>query len=77
MTQILVDRAMLEKMRQATDGAEFVDDTGSFVGTYLPPLPPSHEPGWVPPPLSADELQRILSGPRYTTEEVLEHLRSL
>ena len=26
MTQILVDRTMLDKMQQATEGAEFVDE---------------------------------------------------
>ena len=77
MTQIVVDRAMRDKMLQATDGAELVDDFGTVIGTFLPPLPQSHAAGWMPPPLSEDELQRILSGPRYTTEEVLEHLRSL
>ena len=77
MTQILVDRTMRDKMLQATEGAEFVDDSGSVVGTYVPSLPQSHAPGWMPPPLSEEELERILSGPRYTTEEVLEHLRNL
>lgn len=77
MTQIVVDRSMLDKMQQATDGAEFVDESGTVVGLYVPSLPRSHTPNWMPPPLSDEELQRILSGPRHTTEEVLEHLRSL
>ncbi|MBC7815427.1 MAG: hypothetical protein IAG10_00845 [Planctomycetaceae bacterium] len=77
MTQILVDREMRDKMLRSLDGAEFVDDTGTVVGSYVPPLPPSYAPKWMPPPLSAEELERALSGPRYSTEEVLEHLRSL
>ena len=77
MTQILVDRTMRDKMLQSVDGAEFVDDTGKFLGTYVPPLPPSYDPSWRPPPLSGEELQRALAGPYYSTEEVLEHLRSL
>ena len=77
MTQIVVDRTMLDKMQQATEGAEFVDESGTVVGIYVPSFPQSHAAGWMPPPLSEEELQRILSGPRHTTEEVLEHLRSL
>ena len=77
MTQILVDRAMRDKMLESLDGAEFVDDTGTVVGSYIPPLPPSYDSQWRPPPMSAEELERALSGPRYSTEEVLEHLRSL
>ena len=77
MTQILVDRTMREKMLQSANGAEFVDDSGAFLGIYVPSLPPSYDPSWRPPPLSEEELQRALAGPRYSTEEVLEHLRSL
>lgn len=77
MTQIVVDRAMRDKMLQATEGAELVDDFGTVIGTFLPQLPQSHPPGWLPLPLSSEELEQALSGPRYTTEEVFEHLRSL
>ena len=78
MTQILVDRAMRDKMLQSVEGAEFVDDTGAIVGSYIPPLPPSYNPRWRPPPMSDEEYQRCLAEPGiYTTAEVLEHLRSL
>ena len=70
--------AMREKMLQSVDGAEFVDDSGTIVGSYIPPLPPSYDSQWRPPPMSAEEYQRRLAEPGiYTTTEVLEHLRSM
>ena len=78
MTQVLIDRTLRDKWLQLQDGAELIDDTGSVVGSYIPPLPLSYDSQWRPPPMSAEEYQRRLAEPGiYTTAEVLEHLRSL
>ena len=77
MTQILVDRAMRDKMLQSVDGVEFVDETGAVVGLFVAKRPQEYEPGVIPP-MSDEERQRLLSAPgRHSTEEVLAYLRSL
>jgi hypothetical protein len=76
MTQIVVDKAMREKLLQSS-AVEFVDDTGMVLGSFTSGRPKAYPPGVVPP-MSDEERQRRLSEPGiYTTEQVLEHLRSL
>ncbi len=77
MTQILVDRAMRDKMLQSVDGAEFVDDSGTVIGVFISARPQEYDPGVIPP-INDKELQRLLAAPgRHSTEEVLAYLRSL
>lgn len=76
MTQIVVDKALRDKLLQAST-IEFVDDTGKVLGSFISRRPVAYPPGVVPP-MSDEERQRRLSEPGiYTTEQVLEHLRSL
>lgn len=55
-----------------------VDSQGKLVGYFSPVAVPEYAPGDGPPPLTAEELERITSEePWYTTAEVLAHLKSL
>lgn len=76
MTQIVVDQTMREKLLQAST-IEFVDDTGTVLGSFISRQPKAYPPGVVPP-METEERQRRMSEPGlYTTEQVLERLRSL
>jgi hypothetical protein len=76
MTQILVDQELRERLLQTT-AAELVDETGRILGSFVRSGPVSYPPGVVPP-ISEEERQQLLAAPGiYTTEQVLEHLRSL
>ena len=77
MTQIVVDPLMREKLRDAIDGIEFVDQNGKVLGTFCALLQPPYDPQWIPP-MDEAEMERRANEPGvYTTEEVLQHLRSL
>ncbi|HLQ46783.1 MAG TPA: hypothetical protein VK137_18710 [Planctomycetaceae bacterium] len=76
MTQILVDKELRDKLMQS-QFAELVDDTGTVLGSFVSfrskPADPSLEP-----PISEEERRRLYAEPGvYTTEQVLERLRSL
>lgn len=76
MTQIVIDKELRDKLLQS-HRAEFVDDTGMIVGSFVSRPPVAYPPGVVPP-MSDEERQRRLAEPGiYTTEQVFEHLRSL
>lgn len=76
MTQIVIDKELRDKLLQSRS-AEFVDETGMILGSFIAYQPPCYEPGVIPP-ISEEERQRLLAEPGlYTTEQVLEHLRSL
>ena len=76
MTQIIVDNELRDKLLQS-HAVELVDETGLVLGSFVGYQPPSYEPGVIPP-ISEEERQRLLAEPGiYTTEQVLEHLRSL
>ena len=76
MTQIVIDKELREKLLQSPS-AEFVDDTGMVLGSFVSRPPVAYPPGVVPP-MSDEERQRRLAEPGiYSTEQVLEHLRSL
>ena len=76
MTQIVIDKELREKLLQSPS-AEFVDDTGMVLVAFVSRPPVAYPPGVVPP-MSDEERQRRLAEPGiYTTEQVLEHLRSL
>ena len=76
MTQIVVNKEMRDKLLQSK-AVEFVDDTGAIIGEFISRRPVAYPPGVIPP-ISDEERQRLLAEPGiYTTEQVLEHLRSL
>ena len=76
MTQIVVDKELREKLMQS-QFVELVDDTGTVLGSFVSFVSkPIHADD--APPISDDERQRLYAEPGiYTTEQVLEHLRSL
>lgn len=76
MTRIVVDKELRDKLLQSRT-AELVDDAGVILGSFVSRPPVAYPPGVVPP-MSDEERQRRLAEPGiYTTEQVLEHLRSL
>ena len=76
MTRIVVDQELREQLLQFKS-AEFVDDSGVVLGSFISQPPMAYPPGVIPP-MSDEERQRRLAEPGiYTTEQVLEHLRSL
>ncbi len=76
MTRIIVDKEMRAKLLQSAN-VEFVDDSGMILGSFVPQSVVSYDPRQGPP-ISDEERERLYSEPGiYSTEEVLEHLRSL
>ena len=76
MTQIVIDKELREKLLQSSF-VEFVDDLGTALGSFISY---TQAPGDLSriPPITDDERKRLHSEPGiYTTEQVLERLRSL
>jgi hypothetical protein len=76
MTQIIVDSALLSKLRGLTQPLELCDSSGHVLARLVPVLDPSQF-DVVEPPLSADELERRRQEPDYSTAEVLSYLEKL
>ncbi len=78
MERIVVDAELLEKLRQLTVPLELCDAQGHVLARLNPVYDPAL---WGPlvPQVSEEELDRRekANEKRYTTAEVLEHLRSL
>jgi hypothetical protein len=75
MTRMILDPALLSKLRDQTQPLELCDESGKVVGRFFPaPDLTGCEP--LEPQISAEELQRRrTSGERrYSTAEVLAHL---
>jgi hypothetical protein len=76
MTRVLVDEALLSKLHGLAQPLELVDGKGNVLAQVTPvayrKLP--GEPDW-----DEEDLRRREASPgrRYTTAEVLEHLRNL
>ena len=76
MTQIVIDNELREKLRQSSF-VEFVDDSGTVLGSYISYPQTPADPSLIPP-ITEEERKRLHSEPGiYTTEQVLERLRSL
>ena len=76
MTQIVVDKELREKLMQS-QFAEFVDDTGTVLGSFVSFLPKPMESDGAPP-ISDEERKRLYAEPGiFTTDQVLDRLRSL
>ena len=78
MTQITLDAALASKLHELGHAAELCDPSGRVVGKFLPLIDLTK---WKPlsPDVTEEELDRIEESneKRYTTEEVLAHLRNL
>ena len=76
MTQIIVDRELRDKLLHSTF-AELVDDSGAVLGSFVSYRQTASDASLIPP-ITEDERKRLRSEPGiYTTEQVLERLRSL
>ena len=77
MSQIVVDATLRDKLLTAAGGAELRDEQGRMLGRFVPEFDPSlfHVPEIG---LSPEELARRMApdAKTYTTEEVMEYLRS-
>ena len=69
MIQIVVNADQAKQMSEARDSVEFVDENGKRLGYFARPFT-DDDIRIAKERLASDE-------PRYTTEEVLEHLRKL
>ena len=76
MTRIVVDRDLREKLLHS-GAAEFVDDSGVVLGSFVSRPPAAYPPGVVPPMSDEERQRRLAESGIYSTEQVFEHLRSL
>lgn len=78
MSRITLDAATIAKLTEECRPTEICDDSGKVVGVFRPKLDPEK---WGPlePQVSMEELRRRAASNerRYTTAEVLEHLKRL
>jgi hypothetical protein len=77
MPQILLDANLSAQLHNVTGCVELCDPTGRVIGRFVPLIDMSQ---WEPasPAVSDEELQRRAQSTEwYSTEEVLEHLKSL
>ena len=76
MRKIVVDKELREKLLES-HFVELVDDTGTVLGSFMPFEPRPMDPSLIPP-MTEEERRRLYTEPGiYTTEQVLEQLRSL
>jgi uncharacterized protein YneF (UPF0154 family) len=76
MTQIIIDSELREKLLQSTI-VELVDDAGTVLGSFISYRQTPSDPNLIPP-ITEEERKRLHSEPGiYTTEQILERLRSL
>jgi hypothetical protein len=78
MTRVIVDDILQSKLRNLTEPLELCDPAGRVLGRFVPEIDLSGYEPWEPE-FSEEELQRDEQSDekRYTTEEVLAHLKSL
>jgi hypothetical protein len=77
MTRIVIDEALRNKLHNLTEPLELCDESGRVLARVTPQRDFSKY-GPKKPPVSEEELRRREKSDKwYTTEEVLNHLRSL
>lgn len=77
MTQIVINRQAGDQLQSVQDEVVVLSEDGRVLGVFHPVLQPPYPPELIPP-VSDEEMERAYADPRrYTTEEVLQHLRSL
>ena len=76
MSQIILDAALVEKLRQSDETVELCDPSGNVVGLFTPKINLS-EYEELGPEISDEELLRRADSntPRYPASEVLRRLR--
>jgi hypothetical protein len=78
MTRVIVDDALRSKLHNLTEPLELCDSLGNVVGRFVPAFDPSEYEQWEPEFSEEELLQEEQSNEkRYTTAEVLAHLKSL
>lgn len=77
MSRITLDAVTIARLTESGATLEVCDDTGKVVGEFRPKLDPAEYR--LEPQVSDEELRRRAESNerRYTTAEVLEHLRRL
>lgn len=70
MTKVVLTSEQVKLVRNADAGVQIVDDEGNVLGFVVNAFFSPREIAEMEAALKSD-------GPRYTTEQVLEHLRSL
>jgi hypothetical protein len=78
MTRITVDEFLIRKLHNLSEPLELCDGSGRVLGQFVPSFDLSKYEPWEPE-FSEEELraEEESNGKRYTTAEVLAHLRSL
>lgn len=77
MTRVVIDADMLAKLRNLEEPLELCDESGRVLARVNPAIDWSQYE-FLTEEISEEEKQRRLaSDPRYTTQEVLEHLEQL
>jgi hypothetical protein len=78
MQPIYLDADLSNKLAQLAQPIELCDPNGRIVGRFIP-LPDISEWEPITPGVSDDEIERRMRSDerRYSTQEVLNHLRSL
>ncbi len=77
MTKMTLDPSMVAKLKQAEERIELCDESGHTLGFFTPlTIQSSDDKSAIP--FTDEELKRFAREPgRFTTEEVLAHLRGL
>jgi hypothetical protein len=81
MTRVIADEGLKARLKDFSESLEICDESGNLVG-YFQPLPtPIHDReiyDWAKKEFTEEELERARQSTEwYTTEQVLEYLRSL
>ena len=76
MTTLTVDAGLRTKLYNLSESVKLCDEEGRVLGRFVPVLDPSQYEA-VEQPISADELQRRMQEPDYSTAEVLAYLEKL
>ena len=78
MTQIVLDGGILEKLRSLDSPVQLCDPSGQVVGEFRPrPQISNQLPEGFESPFTREEIEAARRDPRrYTTEQVLQHLKS-
>jgi hypothetical protein len=78
MTQIILDSAQARVALRAHGEVQVVDPDGNLLGVFSPATNCRHDgSAFSDAEIAAAIRSRDEPGPRYTTQEVLEHLRAL
>ncbi len=78
MTKILLDETLRGKLNNLSQPLELCDESGRVVARVFPVVDLSEYEPWEPPISEEESRRREQSNEkRYTTAEVLEHLRKL